>query len=318
MNSIGRLEQNELALHPMQTWEWGEARKQMGVKVEKMSEDSAIFQFTIHPIPYSPYSVGYLPRSVKPTESVLKKLFEFGKDKNLILIKLEPYIPFDSDFRLSTLDFQLVKSPHPLFPEWTQTLDLTPTEDDLLKNMKSKTRYNIKLAEKKGVVIKEMSTDEGYLLFENLYFETCKRQKYHGHTRAYHKAMWNSLQGTQTHILIAFLEKTPLAAYELLYFKKGFYYLYGGSSLLHKNVMAPNLLMWEAIKLGKHLGAETFDMWGSLPPSYSDSHPWAGFTRFKEGYGTKYAHLSASYDLIINPTLYNIYNAIYAIREKLL
>jgi lipid II:glycine glycyltransferase (peptidoglycan interpeptide bridge formation enzyme) len=130
--------------------------------------------------------------------------------------------------------------------------------------------------------------------------------------------MWNALKGTQAKILIAFLGETPLAAYELLYFKKYFYYLYGGSSLLHKNVMAPNLLMWEAIKMGKRLGAETFDMWGSLPPDYSDSHPWAGFTRFKEGYGTKFIHLSASYDLVINPVLYKIYNFIYKIREKLL
>jgi len=318
MNSISKTNQNELALHPMQTGEWGEARERVGVKVEKIVDDHAIFQFTIHPIPLTPYSVGYLPRSVKPTESVLKQLFEYGKKNNLLLIKLEPYIPFESSFQHSTLNFQLVKSPHPLFPEWTQILDVTQSEENLLKNMKSKTRYNIKLAEKKGVVIKEMSTDEGYLLFENLYFETCKRQKYHGHTRSYHKAMWDSLKGSQAHILGAFLGETPLAAYELLYFKKRFYYLYGGSSLLHKNVMAPNLLMWEAIKLGKKLGAEEFDMWGSLPPTYPESHPWAGFTRFKEGYGTKFTHLSASYDLVVNPLLYKMYNLIYKMRERLL
>ena len=184
--------------------------------------------------------------------------------------------------------------------------------------MKSKTRYNIRLAEKKGVVIKELSTDEGYKIFEKLYFETCKRQKYHGHTPPYHRTMWNYLKNSQAHVLIAFLGETPLAAYELLYFKKQFYYLYGGSSLLHKNVMAPNLLMWEAIKLGKKLGAETFDMWGSLPPTYSDSHPWAGFTRFKEGYGTQFTHLSPSYDLVIHPFLYKIYNLVYSVREKIM
>ncbi|MCX6732017.1 MAG: peptidoglycan bridge formation glycyltransferase FemA/FemB family protein, partial [Candidatus Roizmanbacteria bacterium] len=69
---------------------------------------------------------------------------------------------------------------------------------------------------------------------------------------------------------------------------------------------------------GKKLGAETFDMWGSLPPTYSESHPWAGFTRFKEGYGTQFTHLSAGFDLVINPILYPIYNLIYSIREKIL
>ena len=184
--------------------------------------------------------------------------------------------------------------------------------------MKSKTRYNIRLAEKKGVEIREMSTDEGYAIFEKLYFETCRRQGYHGHTPLYHKTMWNALKPTQAHILIAFLGETPLAAYELLYFKNRFYYIYGSSSLLHKNVMAPNLLMWEAIRLGKKLGAETFDMWGSLSPEYKDSHSWSGFTRFKEGYGTEFTHLSEGYDLVINPLLYLIYNFAYSIREKIL
>ena len=309
---------NEIAIHPMQTEEWGEARKKMGIQVEKFVENDNIFQFTIHPIPHSPFSIGYLPRSVMPTENVLKQLFEFGKKNNLIFIKIEPYISYDTSLQLETLSFKLYKSPHALFPEWTQTLDLKQHEETLLKNMKPKTRYNIRLAEKKGVVVKEMSTDEGYKIFEKLYFETCKRQNYHGHTPAYHRTMWDNLKNSQAHVLIAFLGETPLAAYELLYFKKRFYYLYGGSSLLHKNVMAPNLLMWEAIKLGKKLGAEMFDMWGSLPPDYSDSHPWAGFTRFKEGYGTQFTHLSLSYDLVIRPILYKIYNLIYSIREKII
>lgn len=307
---------NTLVQHPMQSFEWGEARKKMGIRVERIVEGNNVFQFTIHPVPYSPYSIGYLPRSVMPSEGVLTKLYEFGKKNNLLFIKFEPYVSFDS--KPPTTDYRLLTSPHPLFPDWTQTLTLDKTEEELLKNMKSKTRYNIRLAEKKGVVIKEMSTDEGYAIFEKLYFETCMRQHYHGHTPDYHRTMWNALKTSQAHILIAFLGETPLAAYELLYFKKYFYYLYGGSSTLHKNVMAPNLLMWEAIKLGKKLGAEVFDMWGSLPSDYLDSHPWAGFTRFKEGYGTTFTHLSPSYDLVINPLLYKIYNLVYKIREQLL
>lgn len=307
---------NTYAHHPMQTEEWGEARKKMGVRVERIQDGDALFQFTIHPIPYTPYSIGYLPRSVQPSESALKKLYEFGKKNNLIFIKFEPYIPYVS--QLPPTPYELHPSPHPLFPEWTQTLNLTLSEEDLLKHMKPKTRYNIRVAEKKGVVVKEVSTDEGYTQFEKLYFETCKRQNYHGHSPAYHQALWNALKGTQAHILIAYLNDVPLAAYELLFFKEKFYYLYGGSSILNKNVMAPNLLMWEAIKLGKKLGAKTFDLWGSLPPGYSESHPWSGFTRFKEGYGTEFTHLSASYDLVINPLLYKIYNFVYKIREKLL
>ena len=308
--------QNSLASHPMQTWEWGEARTAMGVEVIKIQSDGKLYQMTIHPIPHTPYSIGYIPRSEMPTQSALTRLHEFGKKNNVIFIKIEPYIPYDESFGPSAFNFQLQRSSHPLFPEWTQTLDLTPSEEELLKKMKPKTRYNIRLAEKKGVVIKEMSTDEGYKIFETLYFETCERQGYRGHTPSYHQTIWNKLKDMQAHILVAFLGEIPLAAYELLIFKKTLYYLYGGSSLLHKNVMAPNLLMWEAIKLGKKLGAELFDMWGSLPPEYSNTHPWAGFTRFKEGYGTQFLHLMPSIDIIIRPILYKTYGILHAFREK--
>lgn len=304
-------DQNTVVDHPMQTSEWGDARSAMGIEVVKVESEGRLYQMTIHPLPHTSYSIGYIPRSDFPSKMTMDLLKRIGNEHNLIFIKLEPYVPYDANSGL-------MPSAHPLFPEWTQTLDLKPSEGDLLKNMKPKTRYNIRLAEKKGVIVKEMSTDEGYSLFETLYFETCKRQNYRGHTPTYHRVLWNHLKETQSHILIAFLDKTPLAAYELLLFKKRMYYLYGGSSLLHKNVMAPNLLMWEAIKLGKKYDAELFDMWGSLAPGYPDSHPWSGFTRFKEGYGTQFLHLMPSIDIVIHPILYKTYGILHSLREKFL
>ena len=310
--------QDSLAQHPMQTFEWGNARAKMGIRVEKIVDGNNIFQFTVHPVPHTPFAIGYLPRSVMPTDNVLMQLFELGKKNNLIFIKIEPYVPYSLEFRVKSLEFTIVRSMHPLFPEWTQTLDLTPSEDELMKKLKPKTRYNIRLAEKKGVEVKQMDTDEGFTIFSKLYFETCKRQNYHGHTPSYHKTIWDTLKGSQAHILISFYKDVPLGAYELFYFKEKWYYVYGGSSVEYKQVMAPNLLMWEAIKWGKKLGAKEFDMWGSLPPDYPTTHPWAGFTRFKEGYGTQFTHLMPSYDLVVNPLLYQVYNLIYKIREKVL
>ena len=311
MDRIMENAQNYLVEHPMQSVEWGEARAAMGIEVIKVESEGKLYQMTIHPIPHTPYSIGYIPRSDFPTNSTIELLKKKGHEHTLIFIKIEAYVPYDSHLKFTP-------SAHPLFPEWTQILDLRPSEEELLKNMKPKTRYNIRLAEKKGVTVKEMSTDEGYSLFEQLYFETCKRQNYRGHTPTYHRQLWNHLKNSQSHILIAFLDNTPLAAYELLFFKKRMYYLYGGSSLLHKNVMAPNLLMWEAIKLGKKYDAEQFDMWGSLAPGYVESHPWAGFTRFKEGYGTQFHHLMPSIDIVIHPILYKTYGIIHALREQFL
>lgn len=306
------IEYNEMTNHPLQTWEWGEARKKTGVEVLRLSDDKNVFQITFHIIPKTDYKVGYLPRSVFPNKDVVNFLFDYGKKNKIIFFKIEPDV---EKSKLQATNYKLQVSPHPLFPTWTQILDLTPTEDELLKSFHSKTRYNIRLAEKKGVVVKEMSNDTGFEIFSKLYFETCKRQKYFGHTPKYHKIVWDNLKKNIAHILIAFYNDIPLASYELFYFKDKLYYPYGGTSTEYRNLMASNLLMWEAIKLGKKLGAKEFDMWGSLGPNYDPSNDWAGFTRFKEGYNTKFTEFIGSYDLVINPMLYKIYNTIYSLRE---
>ena len=303
---------NNQALHPLQTWEWGEARKKTGVEVLRLFDGKNVFQLTFHRLPIADYRIGYLPRSVLPSTEVLNFISDYCKKNKIIFIKIEPYVE-KSELKPTTYNLQ--PSPHPLFPTWTQVLDLNKSEYELLKSFHSKTRYNIRLSEKKGVVVKEMSNDEGFEIFSKLYFETCKRQKYFGHTPKYHKIIWNNLKKNIAHILIAFYNDVPLAAYELFYFKNTLYYPYGGTSLEYRNLMASNLLMWEAIKLGKKLRAEKFDMWGSLGPNYDQSNPWSGFTRFKEGYGTKFVEFVGSYDLVINPLLYKIYNAVYSLRE---
>lgn len=314
---------NKMSIHPLQSWEWGQARKEMGIEVLRITDNKNIYQITFHKIPYTKYIIGYMPRSVVPSRQVLKYLYEYGKNHSVVFIKMEPYqIKTDNSLGLSDNDieteYSIRPSPHPLFPNWSISLDMQPSEEDLLKNMKPKTRYNIKLAQKKGVKVKEESNDTGFATFSKLYFETCRRQKYHGHTPDYHKIIWNNLKDSIAHILIAYYENTPLAVYELFYFNKKFYYPYGGTSIQHRNVMAANLLMWEAIRLGKKLGADTFDMWGTLPPNYPDKHPWAGFTKFKEGYGGSFKEYIGSYDLIINPAQYSLYNVLHKARTTLL
>ncbi len=322
---------NKIAPHPLQSWQWGEARKKMGIEVVRLGEYDGdllenVYQITFHPVPYTPFKIGYVPRSQFPTQQVLDFLHDYGKKRKTIFIKFEP----DEKKNMTSsntghqtpdiwdLTSHLKPSPHPLFPNWTIILDLTKSEEILLKDMKPKTRYNIRLAQKKDVVVKEMSDNEGFKIFKTLYFDTCKRQNYHGHNQAYHEIVWNALKNEIAHILIAFYEDKPLAAYELFQFKDTFYYPYGGTSLEYKNVMAPNLLMWEAIRLGKKLGAKVFDMWGALPPDYEGDQSWAGFTRFKEGYGGEFVEMVGSYDLVMNPALYTIYGIVNTARSKLL
>lgn len=308
---------NQIANHPLQSWEWGEARTKMGIKLIRLRQNSNVFQMTIHPIPFTSYKIGYLPRSVWPSDEVLRFLYNYGQTNNVIFIKLEPYIERQK-LEISKSELEVVRSTHPLFPAWTQILDLTKSEDELFKNLKSKTRYNIRLAQKKGVYVVLENNQKGFEAFSKLYFETCQRQHYRGHNLTYHKIVWQTLKDTISHLLIAYFEKTPLAAYELFSFKDRFYYVYGGTSDRHRNLMASNLLMWEALKIGKELGAKTFDMWGSLPPNFDQNHDWAGFTRFKQGYGTQFIEFIGSFDLIIRPSLYRLYSFTQKIRSKFL
>ena len=195
---------DQKACHPLQSWQWGEARKEMGIEMLRIGEFNKdqlinVYQLTFHKIPHTPYKIGYLPRSNFPSNEVLDFLYEYGQKNKVIFIKIEPYIEKSQitnhksqiNFKFHPpsrkANFKLIKSPHPLFPEWTQILDLTKSEDELLKEMHHKTRYNIRLAQKKGVVVKETSNDQGFKIFSRLYFDTCRRQKYFGHSKKYHQ-----------------------------------------------------------------------------------------------------------------------------------
>ncbi len=312
---------NQKAFHPLQSWQWGEARKEMGLEVLRLGEYKKnhlnnVYTLTLHKIPLTSFKIGYLPRSVFPSSEVLNFLFNFGKNNNLVFIKIEPYV-LNNKLLVSKIkkNKKLKKSPHPLFPQWSQILDITKSENELLKNMHHKTRYNIKLAQKKGVEVKEMSNNLGFEIFAKLYFETCKRQRYFGHNLKYHQLVWKNLKEKIAHILIAFYQNEPLAAYQIWIYKDIAYYVYGGSSEKYRNLMGANLLMWEAIKMARNKGVKNFDMWGSLPPNYSVNHPWAGFTRFKQGYGGKFVEFIGSFDLIINPFIYPIYNFAHILRK---
>lgn len=307
---------NKKAVHPMQSWEWGDARKKMGIEVVRVGEYTDdrldnVYQMTVHHIPRTNLSIGYVPRSIAPSSSAIDVFLRLAKQKQMVYIKFEPLTEVEQPSRLQ----QSISS---LFPRWTQCLDITKTEEELLKNMKQKTRYNIRLAEKKGVTVEEMTDDEGFETFIKLYFETTKRQRYAGHNYQYHKILFDTLKESQSHILVARYNSEPVAAYHLLQFQDVLYYIYGGSSDRYREVMGANLIMWEAVRLGKRLGCRTFDLWGSLPPEHDAKDVWAGFTRFKSGYGTEFVQRPGSYDLVSNHLLYYPVIIAQKIRDRFL
>ncbi|EKD91397.1 MAG: femAB family protein [uncultured bacterium] len=299
----------------MQSWEWGKARISLGTPLLRyglynQGKLQKAFQLTFHKIPFSSQFVGYLPKGPLPDKELYEALEIIGKEQNCAFIKLEPDILEDETkpFRIYP---KFLPSPKPLFTKHNFILDLTQSEDEILKKMHPKTRYNLRVAQKKGVEVKESTSDEAFKIYLKLYFETTQRQNYHGHNPNYHKKIWEALKkDNMATILIAYYKKTPLTAWMLLNFKDKLYYPYGGSSLEHKGIMANNLVAWEAIKLGKKLGLKEFDMWGALGPNADPKDPWYGFHRFKQGYGGKLVEYIGTYDLVFNNAVYWTFTSI--------
>jgi lipid II:glycine glycyltransferase (peptidoglycan interpeptide bridge formation enzyme) len=307
-----------LPRHPLQSHEWGVFRKKTGIEVVDVADG---FQMTIHPLPKLSYTIGYIPKCDFPDDKILEKLTKIGKEKNCIFIKLEPNILVSTESKLQILNskYKIQESKHPLFTKYSFHLDLTQSEEDLMKQMKQKTRYNVRIAEKNDVVIKEETSEEAFEKYLALSRETWDRQKFFGHTEKYHRLMWEVLHPAGiAHLLIAYYKDVPLVAWVVFLYKGVLYYPYGASSIRHKEVMASNLMMWAAIKWGKKKGAKLFDMWGSLGSEPDTKDPWYGFHRFKEGYGARLVEFVGSYDLVINPILYSIYSALHPARQVLL
>ncbi len=309
-----------MTIHPLQSKEWAEFRRLSGIKV--IEQDGLVL--TIHSIPKTRYTIGYLPKGLLPTHNSIEILEKIGQEENCIFIQLEPNVEKNSETENKMKQLGLVTAAHPLFTKYTFILDLTKTEEELLSNMNQKTRYNIRLAERKGVKVNKDNSDKAFREYLKLLNETTKRQKFYAHTPRYHQLMWDTLKlkndkdfdknNLSAHLLTATYNNETLAAWILFVLGDTLYYPYGTSSTKYRDVMASNLIMWEAIKFGRSLGLKKFDMWGSLGENPDINDSWFGFHKFKQGYGPKLTEFVGSFDLVINPYLYPLYKIADKIR----
>lgn len=309
-------------VHPLQSKGWGNFREKTGIKVIRTND----LQLTIHPIPHTSYTIGYLPKGPMPTKQMLFELEKIGKVEKCVFIQLEPNVENNENLKLKIKNLSLGFSARPLFTKYTFVLDLTKSEEELLKNMHPKTRYNIRVAEKKGVKIIENNSDKAFEVYLKLTKDTTNRQKFYAHSENYHRLMWETLKTSNfklktendneltAHLLTATYENKVLVAWILFVLGDTLYYPYGSSSNDHREVMASNLMMWEVIKFGKKLGLKQFDMWGALGPNPDTKDPWYGFHRFKEGYGGKLTEFVGSYDFVIDKKMYLAYKLLNKLR----
>ena len=188
-----------------------------------------------------------------------------------------------------------------------------------MANMKPKTRYNVHLAERRGVEVVQDDSDAALDEYLRILKETTTRQAFYAHGPEYFKTMWETLKPTgMMHIFRATFEGKTLVSWIVFVHNNVLYYPYGASSNENREVMASNLMMWRVIQFGKNLGCTSFDMWGSLGPNPDEKNAWIGFHRFKEGYGPVLTEFVGSYDLVVYGPLYKLYTFADDIRWKFL
>lgn len=234
-------------------------------------------------------------QQIQAIKDALKPL---SKRHNAIFYRIDPPITKTlaiPSFRPNQSGFQ---------PEHTLTIDLTKSEKDILAQMKQKGRYNIKLAAKKGVTIHK--TNLNHLSeFYKILLETTDRDKFSPHNEEYYQTMLETLP-KNTHLYIAQYQGQTLAGLIMTTHKDTATYYYGASSNKNRNLMAPYLLQWQAIKDAKAAGYKVYDFLGIAPPA-AKKHPWAGVTSFKTKFGGSSHSYAKAQEAPLKTLLYYLY-----------
>jgi len=203
-------------------------------------------------------------------------------------------------------------------PDTTNLILAGRSDDELLSGMKPKWRYNIRLAEKKGVIVGAESGTEALDIFYALYEATAVRDRIALHPKRYYVRLLNlareyGSEAPDFKIWIARHERKPLAAIITSFYKNEAVYVYGASSDEQRNLMPAYALQWAAIRAARDTGCAYYDFYG-MPPKEDPNHPMAGLYRFKTGFGGTVAHFAGSWDYPLKPVLYQGYRSAEALR----
>jgi len=306
----------------LQSWAWGEFQKNLGRQVFRLQIKDrnrtiwaqALVIEMILPLKqkllYSPLPLLFNPKAkVLEQQEIWRLILQEIKKINQshLLFRIDPLEERTPFFAQAYKNLGFLPSKKHLQPRDSLILDLALSENELLSAMKPKTRYNIRLAKKKGIEIEEARTDEEINTFLRLLEETARREGFKPHPPSYYKKQLELFlpQGLEK-LFLAYFHREPLSAILVSFFGQRATYLHGGSSRKHKELMAPYLLQWEAIREAKKLNCRLYDLWG-VAPGRDEKHPWAGITRFKLGFGGKVVSYLPAQELPLQPFRYKIY-----------
>lgn len=288
----------------LQSWEWGEFQQELGrdafrVSVVTDGKISAVALVIKHNLPLG-LNYLYVPRGPIVLDSnfdeIISEIKKVGLANRSLFIRIDPAL--QSDNAILKLGFQQVGQ---VQPRKTLILDLDKSESELLAAMKPKTRYNIKIAQKHGVEIKEAGPDD-FDGFWDLMVKTCARDAIRSHPKGYYQ---KQLKIPGFKLVLAWWQNKVIAGAIISDFNQTRTYVHGASDYEFRDKMVPYLLQWEMIRSAKNIGMKQYDFWGA-----DESNPkWAGVTRFKVGFAPQKSltEYIGAYDLVLGPTVYGLY-----------
>lgn len=277
------------------------------------------FRLRLHYIPRGPLLWDW----EKPDEvqQVLDDLLEFGRQREAMTLKIDPEVPCgygvpgEEDEQPVQAGQDLIErlqgggwvfSPEQVQFRNTVMIDLTPDEEELLAAMKQKTRYNVRLAGRRGVEVRVASPEDFEMLYR-MYAETSVRDGFVIRDPSYYQTVWNTFQRAQKlEGLIAEVEGSPVAAVMIVRFGGRAWYVYGMSLDEHREKMPNYLLQWEALRRARAAGCREYDLWGA-PDEFVEDDPLWGVYRFKQGLGGKVLRTVGAWDYPLRPAWYRLY-----------
>ncbi|MBN2550987.1 MAG: peptidoglycan bridge formation glycyltransferase FemA/FemB family protein [Anaerolineales bacterium] len=324
--------------HVLQTWEWAQTKTYLGwqplprIWYDDSGKPSAAAMILQRSIPLRGFAarlrVMYIPKgplcdweNLELRRRVLKDVSALARRQGAIFVKIDPDVQLGTGIP-GQEGAQENPAGHSLAADlqaggWrfsdeqvqfrnTVLIDLRPEPDELLARMKQKARYNIRLAERKGVRVRSAQLSELEALYQ-MYAETAVRDDFVIRDQAYYLRVWSAfIQAGMAEALIAEVQGQAVAGLFVFRFARKAWYLYGMSRETHREKMPNYLLQWQAIQRARAAGCEVYDLWGA-PDVFDESDPLWGVFRFKEGLGGQVARHLGAWDLPVQPLFYRLY-----------
>lgn len=290
--------ENENSPHTfLQTWEWGRAQELLGAKIFRLGiyQDGKLcgtaFAYTVRArrgsflfCPHGP-SIDWC--DAEQFKAIVKYFRGLAKKEDLHFVRLSSLAPKTEEMKTLFREEGFSDAPvHMMHPENAWILDITPDENALMAQMKKRTRYSIRKAEKDGVTIKTSADPKDVGLFYEMYLETAKRQKFVPFSKNYIMREFEIFEKSgKSLIFFAYLKDKLISAAVIIFSGKMAFYHHGASIRLENSgITASELLQWQVILEAKRRGNLAYNFWGIAPPE-AKSHPWLGLTTFKKGFG---------------------------------